>query len=225
MATTAVSSQPSKVAVSTSLENSGIDTGTGTPTGTPSRTPVSVSAKQQGEVHVFGILQHTGPPVEDDVPGLYRDGRVRNPVPSKLKGRTDSRKGNFGVMHIDLPTTNETQDRDAAAKRTSEGTQLAAKLAQTDRYVAFKRSKYAYQPEDQAALNPPKHDGYQQRTLPLTVAETKAEQARLLVLLRNLSPALVVDQICKALAFFGGVSDAQPSPLVKGRSRVLSTRR
>ena len=40
--------------------------------------------------------------------------------------------------------------------------------------------------------------------------QTKAEQARLLTLLRTLHPVLVVDQLCKALAYFGGVPDAPP---------------
>ncbi|KAK2002867.1 hypothetical protein LX36DRAFT_567396, partial [Colletotrichum falcatum] len=213
IAATVASLQPLKPAASTSLENSG--TGTGTNTVTPirsaSQTFAPVSTKQKGEAHGFGILQHTGPPAQDDVLGLYRDGRVRNPVPSKLKGKTDARKGNFGVMHIDLPTTNETQERDAAAKRTSEETQLAAKRAQTDRYVPIKRSKFIYRPEDQAASNLQQPNGAWQKTSPLTVAETKAEQARLLSLLRSLQPVLVVDQLCKALAFFGEVSHAQSS--------------
>ncbi|KAF6844405.1 hypothetical protein CMUS01_01082 [Colletotrichum musicola] len=152
-----------------------------------------------------------GPPVHDDIPDLYRDGRVRNPVPSKLKGKTDARNGNFGVMHIDLTTTNEARERDAAARRTSEGTQLAAKLAQTDHYVPIKRSKFLYRPDHQAALSSPQSTGSHHRTTPLTAAETKAEQARLLTLLKSLHPVLVVDQLCKALAFFGGIPGAQGS--------------
>ncbi|KAK1848188.1 hypothetical protein CCHR01_09162 [Colletotrichum chrysophilum] len=166
----------------------------------------AADSQATGESHSFGILQHTGPPVQDDIPGLYRDGRVRNPVPSKLKGKTDARKGNFGVMHIDLTTTNEIQERDAAAKRTSEGTQLAAKLAQTDRYVPIRRSKFAYRPGDRDTSTYPPAPRH--RTSPLTAAETKTEQARLLTLLRGLHPVLVVDQLCKALAFFGGVPGA-----------------
>ncbi|EFQ29211.1 uncharacterized protein GLRG_04355 [Colletotrichum graminicola M1.001] len=211
MATTAASLQPLKHVASTSLEHSGTRTSTEivTPIRSTSQTFASGSTKPKDEAHGFGILQHTGPPAKDDVLGLYRDGRVRNPVPSKLKGKTDARKGNFGVMHIDLSTTNETQERDAAAKRTSEGTQLAAKRAQTDRYVPFKRSKFIYRPEDQVASSPQQPDGAWQKTSPLTVAETKAEQARLLSLLQSLQPVLVVDQLCKALAFFGEVSNTQ----------------
>ncbi|KAF6810936.1 hypothetical protein CSOJ01_06003 [Colletotrichum sojae] len=176
------------------------------------------SSARQGslaEPRGFGILQHTGPPVHDDIPDLYRDGRVRNPVPGKLKGKTDVRNGNFGVMHIDLTTTNEARERDAAAKRTSEGTQLAAKLAQTDHYVPIKRSKFVHRPEHQAALSSPQSTGSHHRTTPLTAAETKAEQARLLALLKSLHPVVVVDQLCKALAFFGGI----PVKRVRGRPR------
>lgn len=114
-------------------------------------------------------------------------------------------------MHIDLPTTNETHERDAAAKRTSEGTQLAAKLAQTDHYVPIKRSKFVYRPDHQATLSSPQPMRSRHRTTPLTATETKAEQARLLTLLKGLHPVLVVDQLCKALAFFGGIPGAQGS--------------
>ncbi|KAJ8120080.1 hypothetical protein ONZ43_g3120 [Nemania bipapillata] len=100
-----------------------------------------------------------------------RDGRVRNPVPSKLKNVNEQMKGNFGVMHMDVASHRASEGRDAAAKRTSE------------------------------TPSPPR---------PLTVAETKAEQARLLTLLRTLPHHTVVDQICKGLAFFGGVPDAPP---------------
>lgn len=46
---------------------------------------------------------------------------------------------------------------------------------------------------------------------PLLPEEVKEEQARLLTLLRTLQPLTVVDQLCKALAYFGGVPDA-PAP-------------
>lgn len=45
---------------------------------------------------------------------------------------------------------------------------------------------------------------------PLFPEEVKEEQARLLTLLRTLQPLAVVDQLCKALAYFGGVPDAPP---------------
>lgn len=45
---------------------------------------------------------------------------------------------------------------------------------------------------------------------PLFPDEVKEEQARLLTLLRTLQPLTVVDQLCKALAYFGGIPDAPP---------------
>ncbi|KAI5462988.1 hypothetical protein BGZ63DRAFT_402336 [Mariannaea sp. PMI_226] len=45
----------------------------------------------------------------------------------------------------------------------------------------------------------------------LPPAETKSEQARLLTLLRSLHPLVVVDQLCKAVAYFGGIPSA-PAP-------------
>ncbi|KAI0449323.1 hypothetical protein F5B21DRAFT_51127 [Xylaria acuta] len=143
-----------------------------------------------------------------------RDGRVRNPVPSKLKNVNEQMKGNFGVMHMDVASHRASEGRDAAAKRTSESTALQAKLAQTDVYVSHqRRANYPRPPglkqfnsrktsvEPVVDLGPPR---------PLTVAETKTEQARLLTLLRTLPHHTVVDQICKGLAFFGGIPDAPP---------------
>src|ERR1700712_461578 len=56
--------------------------------------------------------------------GAQRDGRVRNPIPSKLKGKTDEKKGNFNVMHMDITNRTESQARYDAAKRSSESTAL-----------------------------------------------------------------------------------------------------
>ncbi|KAM0339810.1 hypothetical protein ACHAPU_010763 [Fusarium lateritium] len=71
----------------------------------------------------------------------YHDGRIRNAVPSKLKGKTDRKQGNFGVMqmHVQKP---EMTERDLAAKRTSEGTAAAAaRLASAQRYVQPRRPR------------------------------------------------------------------------------------
>ncbi|KAK5628481.1 hypothetical protein RRF57_004196 [Xylaria bambusicola] len=123
-------------------------------------------------------------------------------------------KGNFGVMHMDVASHRASEGRDAAAKRTSEGTLLQAKLAQTDGYVSHQRRANYPRPPGLKQFNSPKRSaepvvepGPPQ---PLTVAETKAEQARLLTLLRTLPHYTVVDQICRGLAFFGGVPDAPP---------------
>ncbi|KAI1330919.1 hypothetical protein F5Y16DRAFT_319404 [Xylariaceae sp. FL0255] len=145
-----------------------------------------------------------------------RDGRVRNPVPSKLKNVNEQMKGNFSVMHMDVASHRASEGRDAAAKRTSESTALQAKLAQTDTYVSHQRranyprhglKQFNTTPPTSAAKPAEQGEG---PARPLTVAETKAEQARLLTLLRSLPHATIVDQICKGLAFFGGIPDAPP---------------
>ncbi|KAF2967170.1 hypothetical protein GQX73_g6355 [Xylaria multiplex] len=155
----------------------------------------------------------------DNSPGaemrIYpRDGRVRNPVPSKLKNVNEQMKGNFGVMHMDVASHRASEGRDAAAKRTSESTALQAKLAQTDVYVSHQRRANYPRPPGLKQFSSPKAPDEPVIDLgpprPLTVAETKTEQARLLTLLRTLPHHTVVDQICKGLAFFGGIPDAPP---------------
>ncbi|KAF4464637.1 DNA binding domain with preference for A T rich regions [Fusarium albosuccineum] len=180
-------------------------------------------------------------------PGLspYHDGRIRNPVPSKLKGKTDGRQGNFSVMQIDVPRP-EMTERDLAAKRTSEGTAAAARLASTQGYRHPKRSRPSL-PMPPPPIQPREHPSivlpavprpiprppplppaatadkpavgeattHEVDTEPTTTSktsadDTKAEQARLLTLLRSLHPVLVVDQLCKALAYFGGIPGAPP---------------
>ncbi|KAI0541193.1 hypothetical protein GGR58DRAFT_35201 [Xylaria digitata] len=155
----------------------------------------------------------------DNSPGaemrIYpRDGRVRNPVPSKLKNVNEQMKGNFGVMHMDVASHRASEGRDAAAKRTSESTALQAKLAQTDVYVSHQRRANYPRPPGLKQFSSPKAPDEPVVDLgpprPLTIAETKTEQARLLTLLRTLPHHTVVDQICKGLAFFGGIPDAPP---------------
>ncbi|KAK6958202.1 hypothetical protein Daesc_000997 [Daldinia eschscholtzii] len=151
-----------------------------------------------------------------------RDGRVRNPVPSKLKDVTEQMKGNFSVMHMDVASHRASEGRDAAAKRTSESTALQAKLAQTDTYVSHqRRANYPRPPGLKQFTSPKKSTSIEpvpeivpvpiaDELRPLTITETKTEQARLLTLLRTLPPHTVVDQLCKALAFFGGIPEAPP---------------
>ncbi|KAH6961565.1 hypothetical protein DER45DRAFT_612482 [Fusarium avenaceum] len=87
---------------------------------------------------------HAPPRVSAPLPSLglitYHDGRIRNAVPSKLKGKTNRKQGNFGVMqmHVQKP---EMTERDLAAKRTSEGTAAAARLASAQRYVQPRRPR------------------------------------------------------------------------------------
>ncbi|KAL2154132.1 hypothetical protein VTH82DRAFT_2808 [Thermothelomyces myriococcoides] len=154
--------------------------------------------------------------LQDPLNGPHRDGRIRNPVPSKLKGKTDGSKGNFGVMQIEVAGRTEATERDAEAKRTSESTELAAKRAFENGYVSLRRSRFVHLPDEPVAkpffpaqTTPPAPARVQRRT-PLGPEEIKSEQARLLTLLRSLNPVLVVDQICKALAFFGGIPGAPP---------------
>ena len=185
---------------------------------TPSMSDASVPL----EGGSFGVLKPEAG--AEALNSQYKDGRVRNPVPSKLKGKTDNNKGNFSVMHMDL-ATNESKEREGAAKRTSESTELAAKRAFKNGYVSLTRRKPPPVPEnvkaaalvalrDDPAPSPsaaPAAVQLSTRNQPLTAPETKAEQARLLTLLRSLNPVLVVDQICKALAYFGGIPGA-PAP-------------
>lgn len=149
-----------------------------------------------------------------------KDGRVKNPVPSKLKGKTDYRKGNFSVMHMGTTPGKKNDagkdaaaERDAAARRTSENTASRAKAAQQEKYVPPRRR--GLEAEETAAVNggspfTPSRDDQKQRGRPLAPDETKFEQARLLTLLRTLNPVTVVDQICKAVAYFGGIPGAPP---------------
>ncbi|PHH68462.1 hypothetical protein CDD80_7493 [Ophiocordyceps camponoti-rufipedis] len=168
--------------------------------------------------------------------GYHTDGRVRNPVPSKLQGMTNNRNGNFAVMHIDLGGSKPT-DRNAAAKRTSEETEAQARRANQVGWQPVRRSKLIWHSDNpdlqtartsDPALAPssavpvavpatapapaasaPSSDWLHTRIS--APQETKAEQARLLTLLRTLHPILVVDQLCKALAYFGGIPGA-PAP-------------
>ncbi|KAM0245018.1 hypothetical protein ACHAP5_005690 [Fusarium lateritium] len=101
---------------------------------------------------------HTPPRVPAPSPSLglnpYHDGRIRNAIPNKLKGKTNRKQGNFGVMqmHVQKP---EMTERDLAAKRTSEGTAAAAKLAGAQRYVQPRRPRPRPRPQPAVAYPPP----------------------------------------------------------------------
>ncbi|KAI0484747.1 hypothetical protein GGR56DRAFT_615237 [Xylariaceae sp. FL0804] len=193
-----------------------------TPSESPSIHPHSPSLPAHvGNGAINGYPTSAAAPADGSVGAdlrLYpRDGRVRNPVPSKLKNVKDLMKGNFGVMHMDVSSHRASEGRDAAAKRTSESTALQAKLAQTDTYVSHqRRANYPKPPglkqfsSPGRSSEPPSDPVDSSPRRSLSVADTKAEQARLLTLLRSLPHHTVVDQICKALAFFGGIPDAPP---------------
>ncbi|KAL7807651.1 hypothetical protein V8C26DRAFT_310944 [Trichoderma gracile] len=206
-ATLAISDSPppgnSPVKVDAATESSAIP-------GPPSETPIRTSNHDVTEIP-DGASIHT------------TDGRVKNPVPSKLKGKADNKNGNFGVMHIDI-NSSQAALRNAAAKRTSEETEAAARLANMRGYQSIKRSKLAWippsesDPRSSAPAYGASQNGYLNAPYPLPARplgplphEAKAEQARLLTLLRSLNPLVVVDQLCKALAYFGGIPGAPSS--------------
>jgi len=160
------------------------------------------------------LVELASNPTLEGILGPNKDGRVRNPVPSKLKGKTDNKQGNFGVMHMGMSPgkTNNisgrdiASERDAAARRTSENTASRAKAAQQDKYAPPKRRGV----EGMESRGSPFTQERQRASRPLAPDETKFEQARLLTLLRSINPVTVVDQICKAVAYFGGIPGAPP---------------
>ena len=112
--------------------------------------------------------------------------------------------------------------RDLAAKRSSEMTQAAAIQASKNGYQPVKRSKLAFhpnQPEQRHTHAPASstasevnESSQQRRPQGLPPERIKSEQARLLTFLRGLNPVVVVDQLCRALAYFGGIPGAPPPP-------------
>lgn len=162
-----------------------------------------------------GPMPWTGPTYANG----YKDGRVKDPVPSNLRGKANPQGGSFSVMHIDINTT-EAKRRDEIAKRTSERTERAAKMAQMAGYTSFSRRRFDEAPNSPAANNSSSSLSMTStatanaqtgpRQTSLDPKQTKEEQARLLTLLRSLNPAAVVDQLCKGLAYFGGIPGAPP---------------
>ncbi|TQV95976.1 DNA binding domain with preference for A/T rich regions-like protein [Cordyceps javanica] len=157
----------------------------------------------QGEAQSASVLHGRIADFNGQTSFLTTDGRVKNPVPSKLQGMADNKNGNFAVMHIDLGRSEKSMRNDAA-KRTSEGTEAAARIANQAGYQSVKRSKLAWPPQDGDSSN-------SSNTAGLAPKEAKTEQARLLTLLRSVNPVAVADQLCKAVAFFGGIPGA-PAP-------------
>ena len=185
-----------------------------TPSNAPARTTLQEHNQTSSSPVGFNLalVELASNPIVEGILGPNKDGRVRNPVPSKLKGKTDNKQGNFGVMHMGMSPGKKTEtqgrdaaaERDAAARRTSENTASRAKAAQLGKYVP--PNKRGLDGNDRAS--PFAAD--KQRKRPLAPDETKREQARLLTLLRSINPVTVVDQICKAVAYFGGIPDAPP---------------
>jgi hypothetical protein len=196
------------------------------PATAPSRSAPSDQNHVSSSPAGFGTLdtvELASNPLLEGVLRPNKDGRVKNPVPSKLKGKTDNKKGNFGVMHMGTTPGKKNDagrdtaaERDAAARRTSENTALRAKAAQQEKYIPpRRRGLEAAVSDGQSAGNgsspfPTSKEDQKQRARPLAPDETKFEQARLLTLLRSINPITVVDQICKAVAYFGGIPGAPP---------------
>ena len=187
-----------------------------TPSTAPSRTTPQDHIQTSSSPGGFGnleLVEVTSAPIIEGALGPNKDGRVRNPVPSKLKGKTDNKQGNFSVMHMGMspgkknetPGRDAAAERDAAARRTSENTASRAKAASQGKYVP--PTKRGLDGNERAS---PFATGDKQRSRPLAPDETKHEQARLLTLLRSINPVTVVDQICKAVAYFGGIPGAPP---------------
>jgi hypothetical protein len=188
---------------------------------TPSAAPTRAAPQEHNQTSSspsvgfnLELVELSSNPIEGTL-GPNKDGRVRNPVPSKLKGKTDKKQGNFGVMHMGMSPGKKTEaqgrdaaaERDAAARRTSENTASRARATQQGKYVP--PNKRGLDGNDRASPFATGND-QKQRGRPLAPDETKHEQARLLTLLRSINPITVVDQICKAVAYFGGIPGAPP---------------
>ena len=201
------------------------------------RTASAAAIKVPNNAHNgFGVLDLNPPlpPAGQGKLGQHRDGRVRNPVPRKLKGKTDMRNGNFSVMHMDMSGVSMSEkggiaDRGKEAQRTSENTAKAAREALRDKAAgggSIKRRRVDGEGQWEPILSqasrvesalgagqailPQMKKEIVHRTGEMTGEEVKYEQARLLTLLRSLNPLAVVDQMCTALAFFGGIPGAPP---------------
>lgn len=143
--------------------------------------------------------------------GLLQDAHARNGIPSKIQHLAPEQDSNFSVMQIGLPL-----NREEAARLTSERTVAAAKTYdQTGYYSTIRKQRLRWaktlaQAQCSSIEDVARTQNMIRRTTPLSPSETKFEQARLLTLLRSLDPATVVDQICKATSYFGGVQMDAP---------------
>jgi len=138
-------------------------------------------------------------------PGLLQDAHARNGIPSKIQHIAPEEETNFSVMQIGL-----TLNREEAARLTSERTIAAAKTYDQSGYFSTIRKQRLKWAKNLAQEDAAQTQTFIKRTTPLSPSETKFEQARLLSLLRSLSPSAVVDQVCKATTYFGGAPAGAP---------------
>ncbi|CAK7269207.1 hypothetical protein SEPCBS119000_003452 [Sporothrix epigloea] len=151
----------------------------------------------------------------------YRDARIKDPIPKKLKGQTSSLSGKFGVLQMEVGRHGSPLERDKLAKQASESTELAAMKAYKSGHGVSSIKRFVRVPDNSNAWDSSHTISAVARAhsptmsssataQPLTPTDVKKEQARLLALLRDLSASSVKDQICKALVYFGGVPGAAP---------------
>lgn len=112
--------------------------------------PIAPNTDVNGEAPCASMPQIDDLEVQE-LPGQqHKDGRIRNPVPSKLKGKTSASSGRFSVMHMDIRGKDMAADRDLAAKRTSENTAMAAQKAFESGYQPHRKSNWMRVTEEQA---------------------------------------------------------------------------
>ena len=188
-------------------------------------------------------------------PSRRQVGRARDPVPLSLKETASTTAGGFGVMAVGSGV-HWSREREEAARRSSENTQIAAQRALKDPRVSIPRTRtpQTHARPEVAGPPPPPHWGAPgppppqwseqgppptqwwapgppppqwcvpappplshrgpvepPRTQPsLSPLQVKAEQVRLLTLLRSMHPSIALNQLCNALAYFGGIPNAPP---------------
>ncbi|KAG5973161.1 hypothetical protein E4U58_005605 [Claviceps cyperi] len=137
--------------------------------------------------------------------GVLHEASGRNSTSSQIQAPEN--RSNFPAMQ-----TGPTLSREEAARLTSELTVAAAKEFNQSAYYSTIRRQRLKWTQTAAQTQAPSVENAartqpvvrQKRTTHLTPSETKFEQARLLTLLRSLNPDVVVNQICKAVTYFGG---------------------
>ncbi|KAG5919428.1 hypothetical protein E4U61_000907 [Claviceps capensis] len=138
--------------------------------------------------------------------GVLHEAAGRNSTSIQIQAPGNG--SNFSTMQ-----TGPTLSREEAARLTSELTVAAAKeFNQSSYYSTIRRQRLKWTQTAAQAQAPSVENAARtqpvvrhKRTTHLTPSETKFEQARLLTLLRSLNPDVVVNQICKAVTYFGGL--------------------
>ncbi|KAI6779048.1 uncharacterized protein J7T54_008266 [Emericellopsis cladophorae] len=147
-------------------------------------------------------------------------GRVKVAVPKALSTRPNIDR-NFAVMQMGPSAPRSTamaDNRERAAQRSSEATQAAAMAGSSGNRPSHARHIWRPSSPKQQSASPAPQAQFKQSPFPLTFPSsqtTKDEQARMLTFLRSLHPVIVVDQLCKALAYFGGIPGAPPPPSIE----------